>query len=177
MRKHIAFLTAALVLAMALAGCGNKLNLKKTDDDAPAERAESAKEVEEAANDVEAAKEQAAADIEKDGIADEQTLLAMVKEIREKSTDPCVDTETTQKMAYSGAYLAALGKEKAPDHPLTRLGEALYQYTYEIAVVGRSYNSPPAEEQLDIIDEIVGSVLTDDAAIQAQAADFCSLVR
>lgn len=176
-KKWLVLALAAVMGSTLLSGCGSEKKTASEPVETPEIVSEYAENAAPAADAVENAAETAKKEISEQGLVSQEELLSMVQMVVAGSLDPCSDAATTMRMSQAGAYLQEAGAQKAPDHALTKLGEAVLEYTRLISVEGRSYNDPEAMAALDDIDAVVDSELADDEAIQAQAAEFYQLIQ
>ncbi len=190
MKKRIAMVAmAALVLGMAFTGCEKEEEKKE-----PATMEDVAELLETADPDkvVQATKgpmfegieatvagmpETVATEIQTNGVVAEEQLLGMVQMAVACTVDPCVDEKVTTEMSHTAHYLVALGEEKAPEHALTKFGQAINTYIDLVAVKGGNMYDVDVENQLGVIDQMVAEIFVDDAAIAAQVTDFYQLVQ
>lgn len=188
-RVAMAILTAA-VLGLAFTGCGKEekkkdepatmedvADLLDNEEASKAAQAEDGPMFENIEETVAAMPQKVADEIQTNGMISQEELLSMVTMTVAQTVDPCMNEEVTENSSHTAHYLVALGKEKAPEHALTKLGEALNTYIDLVAVKGGSAYDVAVENQLNVIDQIVYDFFGDDTAIAAQVTDFYQSVQ
>ncbi len=177
-KKICSLLLAAMVLAAGLAGCGEKeeKTAKEPEQTEQSELSEYAENVAGAAAVVEVAHEQAQRDYAENGLIPEERIQMMVQMAASASGDPCTDEALTQQLALNCAYLETVGKEKAPDHPVTKLAACEFAYIEKIVIEGQSYMDPEAEAAMTAMDEVVETYFNEEGAAETLAAEFYQLV-
>lgn len=177
MKKRIcSLLLAAMILTMGFAGCGEKEKKETAKQPEQTEQSGYTEKVAGAAAVVEAAHEQAERDYTENGLIPEERILTMVQMAASASTDPCADEALTQELALNCAYLETVGKEKAPDHPVTQLAAAEFAYIEKIVIEGQSYTDPEVEAAMTAMDEVAETYFNEDGAAETLAAEFYQLV-
>lgn len=121
--------------------------------------------------------ETVATDIQTNGVVSQEKLFEMVQLAVTCTLDPCVDEGVTTEMSRISHYLIAMGGEKAADHALTKFGQEINTYIDLVAVKGKKTYDVEVENQLAVVDQIVADYFVDDAAIEAQVADFYQSVQ
>lgn len=188
-RVAMAILTAA-VLGLAFTGCGKEekkkdgpatmedvAELLDNEEASKAAQSEDGPMFENIEETVAAMPQKVADEIQTNGIISQEDLLSMVTMTVAQTVDPCMNEEVTENSSHTAYYLVTLGKEKAPEHALTKLGEALNTYIDLVAVKGGSAYDVAVENQLNVIDQIVYDFFGDDTAIAAQVTDFYQSVQ